>query len=172
MSTITTVPSGWVDGAPSSGSGLDHTVIDPATDAPVAHLVLASGSDVTSAVAHAARAQHDWGGATPAERSAVLHAFARLLDANADLLASEEVSHTGKAIRLATEFDVPGSIDNVDFFAGDKLANLRTEKGGTAVSLKAEKAGDPLKADGYSLTGDAKSITLTQPGKPAQSCKA
>jgi len=28
------------------------------------------------------------------------------------------VSHTGKAIRLATEFDVPGSIDNVDFFAG------------------------------------------------------
>nr|WP_040518302.1 gamma-aminobutyraldehyde dehydrogenase [Gordonia aichiensis] len=118
MSTITTVPSGWVDGAPYSGSGSDHTVIDPATGATVAHLALASASDVTSAVAHAARAQHDWGGATPAERSGVLHTFARLLDANATLLASEEVSHTGKAIRLATEFDVPGSIDNVDFFAG------------------------------------------------------
>jgi hypothetical protein len=53
-----------------------------------------------------------------------------------------------------------------------KLANLRTEKGGTAVALKAEKAGDPLVADGYSLTGDPKAITLTRPGKPAQSCKA
>lgn len=60
----------------------------------------------------------------------------------------------------------------VDFFSGDKLANLRTEKGGTAVALKAEKAGDPLVADGYSLTGDPKAITLTRPGKPAQSCKA
>ncbi len=31
---------------------------------------------------------------------------------------AEEVSQTGKPVRLATEFDVPGSIDNVSFFAG------------------------------------------------------
>ena len=31
---------------------------------------------------------------------------------------AEEVSQTGKPVRLATEFDVPGSIDNIDFFAG------------------------------------------------------
>ena len=31
---------------------------------------------------------------------------------------AEEVSQTGKPVRLATEFDVPGSVDNIDFFAG------------------------------------------------------
>ena len=31
---------------------------------------------------------------------------------------AEEVSQTGKPVRLAAEFDVPGSIDNIDFFAG------------------------------------------------------
>lgn len=64
------------------------------------------------------------------------------------------------------------SLVYVDFFSGDKLANLRTEKDGTSIRLAAEKAGDPLVADGYSLTGNSKLITLTQPGKPAQSCKA
>ena len=33
-------------------------------------------------------------------------------------LVAEEVSQTGKPVRLAAEFDVPGSIDNIDFFAG------------------------------------------------------
>lgn len=28
------------------------------------------------------------------------------------------VSQTGKPVRLAAEFDVPGSVDNIDFFAG------------------------------------------------------
>lgn len=59
----------------------------------------------------------------------------------------------------------------VDFFSGDKLANLRTKKDGTPINLTAAKAGDPLTADGYSLTGDAKSITLTQPGKGTLTCK-
>lgn len=64
------------------------------------------------------------------------------------------------------------SLVYIDFFAGDKLANLRTEKEGAPVRLTAEKAGDPLVADGYSMTGTPKSVTLTQPGKPAQTCKA
>ncbi len=64
------------------------------------------------------------------------------------------------------------SLVYVDFFSGDKQANLRTEKDGASVHLTAEKAGDALVADGYSMTGNSKLITLTQPGKPAQSCKA
>lgn len=59
----------------------------------------------------------------------------------------------------------------VDFFNGDKQAHLRTEKNGTFTKLTAEKAGDPMVADGYSMTGTPKLITLTQPGKPAQTCK-
>lgn len=63
------------------------------------------------------------------------------------------------------------SLVYVDFFNGDTQANLRTEKTGPIVKLTAEKAGDPLKADGYSLTGTPAEITLEQPGKPAQTCK-
>lgn len=59
----------------------------------------------------------------------------------------------------------------VDFFSGDKQANLRTEKDGAPVKLTAEKAGDPLTADGYSMSGTPKLITLSRPGKPSQSCK-
>lgn len=59
----------------------------------------------------------------------------------------------------------------VDFFSGDKLAKLRTKKDGTPISLTAANAGDPLTADGYSMTGTPKSITLTQPGKGTLTCK-
>ena len=64
------------------------------------------------------------------------------------------------------------SLVYIDFFSGDKQANLRAEKDGPAVHLTAEKAGDPLTADGYSLTGTPKMITLTQPGKPSLTCRA
>ncbi|WP_315763028.1 hypothetical protein [Sphingomonas sp. Y38-1Y] len=66
----------------------------------------------------------------------------------------------------------PGnSLVFVDFFAGDKLANLRTEKGGTPTVLTAPEAGQPLTAEGgYSLTGDMKNIKVTIPGKGDLSC--
>ena len=63
------------------------------------------------------------------------------------------------------------SLAFVTFFDGDKQALVKTTKDGTPVKLTAEKAGDPLKADGYEMTGTPKSVTLTQPGKPAQVCK-
>jgi betaine-aldehyde dehydrogenase len=93
-------------------------VINPATGAPVAEYALAQPADVDAAVASARAALGGWATATPAERSAVLAKLAKLADeATADLVA-EEVSQTGKPVRLATEFDVPGSVDNIDFFAG------------------------------------------------------
>ncbi|MEZ0495718.1 hypothetical protein [Sphingomonas sp. IW22] len=58
----------------------------------------------------------------------------------------------------------------VDFFQGDKLANLRTEKGGTPTALTAEEAGQPLTAEGYSLTGDEENITVKVPGKDEMTC--
>ena len=48
----------------------------------------------------------------------MLAKLAELVDAHAEQLVAEEVSQTGKPVRLATEFDVPGSIDNIAFFAG------------------------------------------------------
>ncbi|MEP9401743.1 hypothetical protein [Sphingomonas sp. VNH70] len=65
------------------------------------------------------------------------------------------------------------SLAYVDFFEGDTQANFRKDQNTPPVRLKAEAKGEPLVAEGgYKLTGTPKSITLTQPGKPAQSCNA
>jgi len=84
----------------------------------VAEYALATTADVDSAVAAARKALPGWAAATPADRSAVLAKLAKLAGEHADDLVTEEVSQTGKPVRLATEFDVPGSVDNIDFFAG------------------------------------------------------
>ncbi len=64
------------------------------------------------------------------------------------------------------------SLAFVDFFSGDKLANLRTKKDGEIIRLTAENAGDPLTGDGgYKLTGDQNAITLTTPAGGTQTCK-
>ncbi|MGW0038933.1 gamma-aminobutyraldehyde dehydrogenase [Gordonia sp. NPDC003376] len=114
----TEITACWVDGAPAPGAGAEHVVINPATGEPVAKMQLATEGQVDEAVASARHAQQGWGRVTPAERSAVLHALADALESHAEELAQEEMSQTGKPIRLAREFDVPGSIDNVRFFAG------------------------------------------------------
>ncbi|CAA0130985.1 Gamma-aminobutyraldehyde dehydrogenase [Mycolicibacterium vanbaalenii] len=93
-------------------------MINPATGETVADMALAQPGDVDAAVASARAALRDWAGATPAERSAVLAKLAKLADEATDVLIAEEVSQTGKPVRLAREFDVPGSVDNIDFFAG------------------------------------------------------
>lgn len=64
------------------------------------------------------------------------------------------------------------SIVYVDFLSGDKSANVRTDKAAPPVLVKAEEAGKPMVAEGYSLSGGGSSITLTLPGKGSQSCKA
>ncbi|CAH0353328.1 MAG: hypothetical protein WA085_11620 [Sphingobium sp.] len=59
----------------------------------------------------------------------------------------------------------------VDFLSDDKTANLRTEKNGTPTKLTAAEAGGALKADGYEVSGLGSPVTITVPGKSAQSCK-
>jgi betaine-aldehyde dehydrogenase len=113
-----TMASSWIDGAQVVTGGGTHQIINPATGEAVAEYALATPADVDTAVASARRALSGWATATPADRSAVLARLAKLADANAKNLVDEEVSQTGKPVRLATEFDVPGSIDNIDFFAG------------------------------------------------------
>jgi betaine-aldehyde dehydrogenase len=112
------VASSWINGAAVVTRGARHQVINPANGEAVAELALATPADVDAAVASARTAQRDWGSATPVDRAAVLAKLAALMSDHADELVAEEVSQTGKPVRLAREFDVPGSIDNVDFFAG------------------------------------------------------
>lgn len=112
------IASSWIDGAPVITGGDRHQVINPADGSVVAELALARAVDVDAAVACARAALPGWSGATPADRSAVLASLAELLAAHAGEVVTEEISQTGKPVRLATEFDVPGSVDNIAFFAG------------------------------------------------------
>lgn len=118
MSVAVNVTSSWINGAPVTTAGATHQIIDPASGRPVADYALATPADVDNAVDAARQAFPAWSKATPAERSAVLAKLAELADEHADQLIAEEVAQTGKPVRLATEFDVPGSVDNIDFFAG------------------------------------------------------
>jgi betaine-aldehyde dehydrogenase len=99
-------------------SGRTGVVRDPSTGEVVSEITQAGAEDVDRAVQAARNAYAEWSRATPANRSAVLTTFARLLSDRAVEIAQLESRIAGKPIRLASEFDVPGTIDNVAFFAG------------------------------------------------------
>lgn len=62
------------------------------------------------------------------------------------------------------------SLVYVDFFKGNTEAHVRMNKGDTPIILKADKDGDPLTGNGYTMTGDQDKITLTEPGKSPLDC--
>jgi betaine-aldehyde dehydrogenase len=103
-----------VDG--TSGERLDLS--DPSNGEALTTLALAGPADVDAAVAAAKAAFPSWSRATPGQRSAALHELARVLQERAPELAEVESRQAGKPIRLSSEFDVPGTIDNSAFFAG------------------------------------------------------
>ena len=100
------------------GTAGSAPVIDPASGRVVVEVDLAGPHDVDAAVAAAAAAFPAWSRATPAERAAALGRLARVLADQTDELARTETSQTGKPLRFSTDFDVAGTIDNVEFFAG------------------------------------------------------
>jgi betaine-aldehyde dehydrogenase len=95
-----------------------HPVIDPATGEVIDTVPMAGPADVDSAVTAVRQAFGDWSRATPQERSAALTRLAAALEERATELACAETRQTGKPIKLSSEFDVPGTVDNVAFFAG------------------------------------------------------
>ncbi|NUT34989.1 MAG: gamma-aminobutyraldehyde dehydrogenase [Hamadaea sp.] len=107
-----------IDGAFESGDGEPFRVVNPADGSTVSEYALAGADQVEQAVAAARAAFPQWSQATPKDRSDALHRLAGLLEERAEEFARVEVSQTGKPIRLATEFDVPGTVDNTAFFAG------------------------------------------------------
>ncbi|MCX5416958.1 gamma-aminobutyraldehyde dehydrogenase [Streptomyces sp. NBC_00059] len=99
-------------------SGRHQDVVNPATGETVYRYELAGTADVDAAVAAAREAFPGWSGLTPGERSQALHRFAAVLDARAEDFAYAESLQCGKPVKLSTEFDVPGTVDNTAFFAG------------------------------------------------------
>ncbi len=114
-----TIASHFIGGrGVESANGDTDDVIDPSNGEVVQQVTLATPDDVDAAVAAAAAAFPEWSTATPGARSDALAAFARVLADRADDFAAVESRQAGKPIRLATEFDVPGTVDNTAFFSG------------------------------------------------------
>lgn len=65
-----------------------------------------------------------------------------------------------------------GSIVQVDWLSDNQTANFRGEEG-VLVHLTAPEPGQPMTAEGHSLSGgpDTSSINLTRPDKGSQACK-
>ncbi|RYF51915.1 MAG: aldehyde dehydrogenase [Comamonadaceae bacterium] len=99
MSNQPTVTS-HVAGKPVDRDGPGVLLREPASDALLAEIVLATSDDLEAAVT-AARSAFDgkWGKTNPAQRSRLLHKFADLIERDCDTLAEMESRNIGKAIR-------------------------------------------------------------------------
>lgn len=66
------------------------------------------------------------------------------------------------------------SVVFIDWLSDKKSANFRAERNGPPTRLAAPEEGQPMVAEGYSLTGSAadSSVTLTRPEAGSQVCKA
>lgn len=65
------------------------------------------------------------------------------------------------------------SIVYIAFLEGDTQATLRDgDKNASPTALKAEAAGKPFTAEGFSVSGTGSAINIERPGKGSQACKA
>ncbi|HEY7814982.1 MAG TPA: aldehyde dehydrogenase [Nakamurella sp.] len=102
-----------------SASGERFTSTDPWTREPWAEVALGGADDADRAVQAARRAfdQGPWPKMGYAERGALLHRFADLIDANAEMLALADSTDMGKPVSDARTRDVPRTAANYRFFA-------------------------------------------------------
>ena len=121
----------WIAGTWREGPR-DLLVTDPARNQVVAQF---SGPDVAMAhdavaVARSCHESRSWRGRTPAERSAVLHKIATLIEERGEELARMETLETGSPLWLRHEVDVNGSVAAFRWF------------GAVARSLEGQAAGE------------------------------
>ncbi len=102
-----------------SVAGGRFKVVNPATAQVLCEVSAGAAADVDLAVAAAKRsfASRVWSRKAPRERMAVLVAFARLLEANAERFALLDTLCMGKPIRDMLTIDIPQAATNFAFFA-------------------------------------------------------
>jgi aminomuconate-semialdehyde/2-hydroxymuconate-6-semialdehyde dehydrogenase len=102
-----------------SVSGERFATVDPWRREPYAEVALGGAADADLAVAAARRAfdAGPWPRMGFAERGALLHGFAGLIEANADALALADTTDMGKPVSDARGKDVPRAALNYRFFA-------------------------------------------------------
>ncbi len=94
------------------------TVVNPATGAPLCEVSAGTAADVDLAVAAAKRtfAARVWSRKAPRERMAVLAAYARLIERNAERFALLDTLCMGKPVSDMINIDVPSAAKNFAYF--------------------------------------------------------
>ncbi|WJD78336.1 aldehyde dehydrogenase PuuC [Klebsiella michiganensis] len=113
--------------------------VDPTAQQTLAEIARGKKADVDRAV-QAARGvfdRGDWSQASPAQRKAVLHKFADLMEAHREELALLETLDTGKPIRHSLRDDVPGAARAIRWYAEaiDKVYGEVAPTGGNELAM-------------------------------------
>ena len=115
----------FIDGRFTNPSSHEtFATINPATEKVLAHVALASASDVDAAVSAARRAyETTWSTLSGAQRAKYLFRIARLIQERSRELAVAETLDNGKPIRESRDVDVPLAAAHFFYYAGwaDKL---------------------------------------------------
>ncbi len=108
-----------IDGERLGATGRStHTVVNPATGAPLGQLPLATSDDLDRALDTAARGFRIWRGKTADERANVLAGAARLLRERIDRIASTATLEEGKPL-VEAKAEVMMAAGLFDFYAGE-----------------------------------------------------
>ncbi|HTH79420.1 MAG TPA: aldehyde dehydrogenase family protein, partial [Ramlibacter sp.] len=125
----------YIDGAWGKPHGSAWTaVINPATEAPIAEVVLGDAEDVDRAVLAARRAFDDWSRTPPAQRAALLDSLHAIVLERRELFAQAITAEMGAAITHARQAHVPFAAEHLrvarDNCASYEFTRLR---GSTAI---------------------------------------
>src|ERR1700684_249166 len=95
------------------------TVVTPATGTPLCEVSAGTAADIDLAVASAKRsfAARVWSRKAPRERMAILAAYSRLLEANAEKFSLLDTLCMGKPINDMVKIDVPAAAAYIAYFA-------------------------------------------------------
>jgi gamma-glutamyl-gamma-aminobutyraldehyde dehydrogenase len=102
-----------------SADGGRFAVVNPGTGKAFCEVSAGGPADIDLAVAAAKKsfASRVWSRKAPRDRAAVLHQFARLIEANAERFALLDTLCMGKPIRDMLTIDIPAAALNFTFFA-------------------------------------------------------
>jgi acyl-CoA reductase-like NAD-dependent aldehyde dehydrogenase len=113
-----------------SADGSRFTVVNPGTGKPLCEVSAGGAKEIDLAVAAGRRAFYSraWSRKAPRERGAVLQAFAKLIEANAERFALLDTLCMGKPIRDMLTIDIPAAATNFTFFGEltDKIDGVVT----------------------------------------------
>src|SRR5438874_567224 len=103
----------------AAADGRTFETIDPATGEVICEVAYAAAEDVDRAVKAAAAAlEGKWAAGPAAEREALMHRLAELIEQNAGELAELEALDNGKPVSIASKVDVPLAVAHLRYYAG------------------------------------------------------